>query len=204
MTCLSIFQQAVGVLPIVSYSQTIFDKARTNLEGKYWTIILGAVQMMSTIICLFVTDRFGRKSLMIISYVGAACTIGLVATYFTLQYYHVDTSEFALLPAVGVLLYKVMCSLGLTSLMPTLSGEVFPINVKAFGGMMVLLTTTLTGFVMTKLHASLDDSVGLHVPMWMYCMCGFIGALCTYFYLPETKGKTLEEIQKKFAKSLVK
>lgn len=201
VVCLSIFQHTTGFMAIMQYAQTLFDEAKTDLDGKYLTIIIGGVQLICAGICMFITDRYGRKLLLIISCIGAACTIAIVAIYFTLQHYRVNTSEFTWLSAIGLIMYFIMNSVGLAPVLPILSGEVYPMNVKALGGMLSLLVATLTSFIVIKLYAVLADNIGTYVPLWIFCASGFLGALFTYFYLPETKGKTLQQIQEKFKKS---
>ncbi|EFN64053.1 Sugar transporter ERD6 [Camponotus floridanus] len=101
MLCLSITQKMSGYQAILNYAQIIFDQMNVNLEGKYLTMILGVVQLIFTIICMFITDHSGRRSLLIISCIGSACSTAMVATYFSLQYNHINTKDITWLPATG-------------------------------------------------------------------------------------------------------
>jgi len=146
---------------------------------------------------MFITDHSGRKSLLIISCIGTACSTAMVAAYFNLQYNHINTKDITWLPATGIITYMIMHSLGLASLPFTLLSELFPTNVKVLGGTIVLTVICLTSSVVTKSYLIIADIAGIHVPFWIFTTCSFTGALFTFFYVPETKGKTFEQIQEK-------
>ncbi|XP_025269915.1 facilitated trehalose transporter Tret1 isoform X2 [Camponotus floridanus] len=164
MLCLSITQKMTGYQAILNYAQIIFDQMNVNLEGKYLTMILGVVQLIFTIISMFITDHSGRRSLLIIS-------------------------------CIGIITYVMMYALGLSSQPFTLLSEIFPINVKALGSMIILIARELLEFVVITSYMIIADIAGTHVPFWIFTACNFAGALFIFFYVPETKGKTLEQIQ---------
>lgn len=197
LMCLGMVQQLSGSQAVLQYAQMIFDEAHGNVEGKYLTMILGAVQLACAVVCMLLTDRSGRKPLLTISAVGSACSTAMVAVYFHLQYNRVDTSGIVWLPATGVILYVIMYALGLAALPFTMASELFPTNVKALGNMTGITVFHLTAFVVTKLFLVLSESAGLHAPFWIFTACSLAGAVFTLLYVPETKGRTLEQIQEK-------
>ncbi|XP_012230923.1 facilitated trehalose transporter Tret1-like isoform X2 [Linepithema humile] len=200
LLCLAAFQQLSGVSAILQFAEIIFDEANSSLKGKYLTMILGAVQLVSTIVCMFVIDRCGRKPLLIISAFGSGCSTAMVAIYFNLQYNHVNTNELVWLPITGVLTYMIMYSLGLAALVLTICSEVFPTNVKALGATLTVVALGVSGSVVGKLYLFIAENAGTHVPFWIFSACCFTCVLFTFFYVPETKGKTLEQIQEKLHK----
>jgi len=181
-------QQLSGSQAVLQYAQMIFDQANSDLEGKYLT---------SSIVCTIITDCSGRKPLLMMSTIGSACSTAMVAAYFHLQYNHVDTSNITWLPAIGVILYKIMHSLGLGALPSTMASELFPTNVKALGNMIGVITINATAFIVTKLYPIMSEDAGVHTPFWIFTACSLVSILFILFYVPETKGKTLEQIQKK-------
>jgi len=188
-------QQLSGSQAVMQYAQTIFDETNGNLEGKYLTMILGLVFVVCSIVCMIITDYSGRKSLLMISTIGSACSTAMVATYFQLQYNHVDISNITWLPATGVILYSVMHSLGLSPLPMTLASELFSTNVKALGTMIGGLTMSIASFLVVKLFPIISEDAGVHTPFWIFTAFSIAGALFTFLYVPETKGRTLEQIQ---------
>ncbi|XP_070158881.1 facilitated trehalose transporter Tret1-like isoform X2 [Polyergus mexicanus] len=153
--CLITIHQMSGVQAIEQYAELIFNQANSNLEGKYLTMILGTVQVISTIVCMFITDRSGRKSLLIIS------------------------------------------AIGLSALPNAMVSELFPTNVKPLGTMVTIISSGVEAFGVTKLYLVIADNFGLHIPFWIFTACSLAGALFTLVYVPETKGKTLQQIQEK-------
>lgn len=181
----------------MQYAEEIFDKTNSNLEAKYLTMILGALQASCTIICMFLTDCCGRKLLLIISSIGSACSTAIVAMYFTLQHYDMDTSEIVWLPVIGVFMYMIMYNLGLAPILSTLGGELYPMNIKAFGITLAMAISNVVSFLVTILYSVFEENFGVHVPFWIFSASGFLAALYVFCYLPETKGKTLQQIQEK-------
>ncbi|KAL6423317.1 hypothetical protein ACFW04_010155 [Cataglyphis niger] len=193
--CLIAIHQMSGVQAVEQYAESIFDQANSNLEGKYLTMILGTVQVVCTIVCMFVTDRSGRKLLLIISAIGSACSTAMVAIYFNLEHDYVDTSKLTWLPAIGVIMYVIMFSVGLSALPSTMIGELFPTNVKPLGTMVIIITAGIEAFGVTNLYPIIAHNFGQHIPFWIFTTCSLAGALFTLIYVPETKGKTLQQIQ---------
>ncbi|XP_029172547.1 facilitated trehalose transporter Tret1-like isoform X2 [Nylanderia fulva] len=184
-----------GIQAVEQYAELIFDQANSNLEGKYLTMILGMVQVVSTVVCMFVTDHSGKKSLLMISSIGSACSTAIVAIYFHLQHDNVNMSNLTWLPAVGVITYVIMFSLGLSALPIAMIGELFPTNVKALGSMITMFSSGVFAFGVTNLYLVIAENNGTHVPFWIFTACSLAGTLFTFLYVPETKGKTLEQIQ---------
>jgi len=127
-------------------------------------MILSVVQLTCSIVCMIVIDCSGRKSLLIISAIGSAFSIAIVATYFHLQYNHVDISNLTWLPITGVILYSVMYSLDLASLPITMAGELFSINVKALGTLIGGITISILVFVVVKLFPIISKDASMHTP----------------------------------------
>lgn len=190
-------QQLGGMQAVLQYTEMIFNEMENDLEGKYFTIILGVVQVVCTVVCMYVTDLSGRRPLLIISTIGAGSSMTLIAVYFYLRHINMDVSEIRWLPATGLIMYIVMFALGIASLPFTMIGELFPTNVKPLGSMITNTILHCCAFAVTKSYPILVDSVGIHVPFFIFAACNIAGAIFTIFYVPETKGKTLEQIQEK-------
>ncbi|XP_011164054.2 facilitated trehalose transporter Tret1 isoform X1 [Solenopsis invicta] len=195
VVCLCSIQQLSGIQAVLQYAQMIFDHANGKLEGKYLTMILGAVQLVCAVVCMMIIDRSGRKPLLTISAIGTACSSAIVASYFHLQYYHVDTSNIVWLPAICVILYIIMHSLGLGALPLTMASEMFPTNVKTLGIMTSVMMLNFIGFSIAELYPVISEKAGIHTPFWIFTACNLAGAVFTLLYVIETKGKTLEQIQ---------
>ncbi|XP_011256033.2 facilitated trehalose transporter Tret1 [Camponotus floridanus] len=185
--------QMSGAQAVIQYAQIILDQAHTNLEGKYLTMILGAIQVIFGTISMFLSDRIGRKPLLVISTIGAAFSTAIVATYFNLQYNYINTSNW--LPTIGITIYVIMYCSGLAPVTLTITSELFSINVKALGSTIVTIILNLWAFIVSKLYLIIANKYGTHVPFWTFTACSLAGTLFVLSYVPETKNKTLEQIQ---------
>ena len=192
---LFIMQQWSGSLAILSYAELIFNEMKSQLEGKYLTMILGGVQVMCTAINAFIVDRCNRRTLLLISASGISISTCLIALFFFLQYIEVDVSEIAWLPAAGSILYIVSFSFGLAALPFTMMSEIFPTNVKAVGSMIGMLCCNSSAFAVALSYQSIAEQCGIYVAFWFFSLIAALGVIFTYYFVPETRKKTLQEIQ---------
>lgn len=177
------------------YTETIFDQANIDIEGKYLAMILGIVQVICTGLCVLVVDRHGRRPLLIFSIFGCFLSTFIVAIYFNLKHENYDTSKIEWLPAIGCIMYVIFYSLGLAPIPTACVGELFPTNIKTLGCAFVVFCANLTGFTVGKLFQVISDSIGIHFAFWSFTLFNIIGFVYFYLFLPETKGKSLQEIQ---------
>lgn len=99
------------------------------------------------------------------------------------------------IPLVALFSYIVIFSLGMQTIPFLIMGEIFPTNVKAFATFIMELYFALTVTVVSKFFHWSSNSFGMHVPFLGFAVFSLIGLIFVIFLVPETKGKTLEEIQ---------
>ncbi|KAF7988599.1 hypothetical protein HCN44_001172 [Aphidius gifuensis] len=194
-TMLGLFQQLSGSQAIMLYTEKIFDQANVDIEGKYLAIILGVIQVICTGLCAVVVDRHGRRPLLLFSTIGSLLSTGSVAIYFNLKHENYNTSSIEWLPAFGCMMYVVFYSLGLAPLPTAMIGELFATNVKPLGCAIVVFVANFTGFLVGKMYQVVCDTIGTHFAFWTFTFFNIIAVFYIYICVPETKGKTLQEIQ---------
>lgn len=190
----AVFQQWCGTNVIFNYAQEIFANAGFDLGEMLFNILLtGVTNVVFTFVALYAVDRIGRKKLMLL---GAG---GLCAIYLILGgCYYLHAS--GVLMVVLVMLAIACYAMTLGPVTWVLLAEIFPNRVR---GMAVAVCTFAlwTGcFTLTYSFPLLNASLGSYGTFWLYaliCLAGFV-----YFSrrLPETKGKTLEEIERELTK----
>ena len=192
---LSVFQQFVGINVVLYYAGNIFrNMGNSNDSSMIQTIIVGIVNLVFTVLAIFTVDRFGRKPLMIIGGVGMAVSmfglgfsfyfgkLGIGALIFMLTY----TAAFAMSwgPVTWVLL-----------------SEIFPNSVRSAMSIAVA-AQWLANLIVSWTFPMLNDNIALTARFnhgfayWIYGIMGILSALFIWKVVPETKGKTLEEIEK--------
>lgn len=143
-------------------------------------------------------DKAGRKPLLIVSCLG--CCVALIgeSIYFYLQdVAKADVSYLSWLPTTGLVIYLIMNPIGIFTLPYILLGELFATNIKAVAISASTIFGVTIGFFVTKFFEPVSEVLGLHVTFGMFAIACILGILFVVFIQPETKGKTLAEIQEK-------
>ncbi|XP_050670798.1 facilitated trehalose transporter Tret1-like isoform X2 [Leptidea sinapis] len=195
---LKVLQYMTGMCAIQAYLEIIFRQG-SSLSGPYASIVYGFVQLGAGIGATFIIDHFGRRLLMLISSTGVALSLTTVGIYFYLQdAYQLNPERLASLsavPLVGVLSYIILYSIGLGNLPYLLQAELFPINVKTVASSIATMLACILNFVVTKSYQGIKDVFGHYTVFWAFASIAYFGIFFIYYFVPETKGKTLEEVQ---------
>jgi magnesium-transporting ATPase (P-type) len=136
---------------------------------------------------------------MISSGVMSLCLAGL-GVYFYLLDTNVDVSAFGLIPLICVVLFIIMFSLGFGPIPWTMMGELFPAKIKGAASALACVENYVLVFVVTKTFQNLLESLGSAGTFWMFAGICIVATVFVFFVVPETKGKSLEEIQQELAK----
>jgi len=194
---LLIFQQVSGIDAIIFYTVSIFHSAGSEVDDHLATIYVGLVQLIANFVSLFIVDRAGRRPLLIAS--GALMCVALTAlgTHFHLQKYGMYQS-LGLLPLISLMVFMIGFSIGYCSIPFLLMGELIPEKQRSFLSSIAGSLNLGIMFVIIKTYHDLKNSVGEDGTFWFYsfvclCSCPFV-----YFLVPETKGKSLMEIEEFF------
>lgn len=191
-------QQCSGSMAIISYAQMTFNATGNQFEGKYVTMIVGVVQVVCAAASTAIVDRFGRRKLLVISAAGTGFSTALIGLFFYIQSSGVyDVRRIVWLPAIGVILYIFMYAFGLAGLPFTLISELFPTNVKALGSALGIMSCNGFSFVVTLSYQSIAADFGLYTVFWIFTVVSLLGVFFVYAYVPETRGRTLQEVQEK-------
>ena len=190
----AVFQQWCGTNVIFNYAQEIFAGAGYNLGDMLFNIVLtGITNVVFTFVAIFTVDRIGRRALMLIGSGGLAAIYAVLGGCY---YAHVTGFFMVILVVAAIACYAM--TLGPVTWV--LLAEIFPNRVR--GVAMAVCTFALwTGcFTLTYSFPLLNASLGSFGTFWIYAA---ICALCTFYFifrLPETKGKTLEQIERELVK----
>ena len=191
---LAIFQQWCGINVIFNYAHEIFSSAGYAVSDVLMNIVVtGITNVIFTFVAIYTVDKWGRRTLMLI---GSA---GLALIYLTLgTCYFLDVSG---LPMLLLVVLAIACyAMSLAPVVWVVLSEIFPVKIR---GMAMALSTFflwVACFVLTYTFPVLNESIGAEGTFWLYggiCLAGF---LFIRRKLPETKGKTLEEIEKELIK----
>ncbi|KAK7284314.1 hypothetical protein RJT34_19059 [Clitoria ternatea] len=189
---LMILQQFGGVNAIAFYATSIFISA--GFSGSIGTIAMVAVQIPMSTLGVFLMDKSGRRPLLLISASGTCLGCFLAALSFLLQDLHIWKEVSPILALVGVLVYTGSFSLGMGAIPWIIMSEIFPINVKGSAGSLVTLVSWFCSWIVSYAFNFLMTWNSSGTFFIFASICGFT-ILFVAKLVPETKGRTLEEIQ---------
>jgi len=123
--------------------------------------------------------------------------LGILGYYFMLKDSGSNLSAIGWLPLTSLALFNIVFSIGYGSVPFTVISEIFPPETKSFASSFSIMIHWSLVFAVTKLFPIMEDKMGQAVTFWTFSCFTLTSAAFAYFVLPETKGKTLQEIQKK-------
>jgi MFS transporter, SP family, xylose:H+ symportor len=196
---LSVFQQFVGINVVLYYAGNIFRNMGSSTNTSLLqTIIIGIVNLTFTVLAILTVDRFGRKPLMIIGASGMA--VSMIALGFTFY-----TGNPGLVALIFMLTYTASFAMSWGPVTWVLLAEIFPNSIR--GAMSIAVAAQwIANWVISLTFPMMNDNQWLTrqfnhgFSYWIYGVMGLIAAVFMWKLVPETKGKTLEEIEKLWKK----
>lgn len=187
---LAFLQQWSGVNVIIYYAADIFQAAGYTLKQMMLNIVvIGSVMVLSVFITLFTVDKFGRKKLLLIG------TSAMAFLYLLIGYsFYVDQGGWVV---VFLVLANVMFySFTLAPLLWVVLSEIFPTRIRGAAMSIAALAHWVGNFTLTYSFPTIKENLGWANNFWLYGVICAIGFVVLYLVLPETKGKSLEQIEK--------
>ncbi|KAF8103253.1 hypothetical protein N665_0188s0200 [Sinapis alba] len=197
---LLVLQQLGGINGVLFYSSTIFESAGVTSSNAA-TFGVGAIQVVATAISTWLVDKAGRRLLLTISSVGMTISLVIVAAAFYLKEFVSHDSDMysmlSILSVVGVVAMVVCFSLGMGPIPWLIMSEILPVNIKGLAGSIATLANWFISWLIT-MTANLLLAWSSGGTFTLYALvCAFTVVFVT-LWVPETKGKTLEELQAMF------
>ena len=191
---LSVFQQFVGINVVLYYAGDVFrSMGAGNDAALLQTIIVGAVNLTFTVVAIFTVDRFGRKPLMIIG----AIAMGVSMLALGLSFF---AGKVGLVSLIFMLSYVAAFAMSWGPVTWVLLSEIFPNSIK--GAMSIAVAAQwLANLAISWTFPMMNESSVLTrlfnhgFSYWIYGIMGFLAAWFVLKLVPETKGKTLEQIE---------
>lgn len=190
---LSVFQQAIGINAVLYYAPRIFESAGAEGGGMMQTVIMGVVNIAFTCIAIFTVDRFGRKPLLIIGSIGMA-----VGAFAVALCDHMGIK--GIVPVFSVIVYAAFFMMSWGPICWVLISEIFPNTIRGKAVAIAVAFQWIFNYIVSSTFPALYD----FSPMFAYSLYGIICVVAAIFvwrWVPETKGKTLEDMSKLWRKN---
>ena len=191
---LMVIQQFSGINAVMFYTVSIFKSAGFE-QSELATVVIGAVQVVATFVACFLMDRTGRRRLLII----AGSLMSFTCATFGYYYYAVSTgtspASLSWLAILSLVLYIIGFSLGWGPVPMLVMSEIFPARARGAASGIAVLSNWFCAFIITKEFLFFQEVLGQAGTFWLFGICCLSGVMFVAKYLPETKGKSLEDIE---------
>ncbi|XP_050304282.1 facilitated trehalose transporter Tret1-like isoform X2 [Anthonomus grandis grandis] len=193
---LNALQHCIGSGIIIMNIHTILGKSiALYFDVSLSAIFVGVFMLSGVLLASAIIDQIGRKQLLMISSVLTGSVLLIISIYLHLKHVGYNVDALSWIPVICILIYSATFTLGLGTVPMVLTAELFPVKVKTYCIALTELFYMGPGIIMINLYLVISKSYDLYVPFYFFTASSFIGACLIMLFLPETKGKTLEEIQ---------
>jgi SP family galactose:H+ symporter-like MFS transporter len=200
---LAVFQQITGINAIIYYADDIFAKAgftspEAQTQATTWAI--GAVNVVATLIAIAFIDRLGRRPLLLAGLIGMGVSLAVAgAAFFMLATPHAGTASAhvaGIATLIALIAFIISFAFSLGPVVWTLINEIFPGEIR---GRAVAFATALNwgaAFLVSEFFLSLVNLIGEAQTFWLFALFCIAAFIWIYARVPETKGRSLEDIEK--------
>ncbi len=195
-------QICTGINTIIYYTATIFKAAgfTDTLGALYASIGVGLVNFFMTFVAILYTDKIGRKPLLYAGLIGMTVSLFALGGSFCLTNALGESMKWI---AVGSIITFIACfAFSLGPICWLVISEIMPLKIRGIAMSISTMSNFVFNFIVTFSFPVIIEKLGEALTFWVF---GFIGILSIFFvwrFLPETKGKSLEEIEKNWQKNI--
>ncbi len=188
---LFILQQVSGINVVIYFAPSIFaaagmDGASTQILA---TVGVGLVNMLTTVLAMWLVEKVGRRKLLYIGFAGAAAMLIVISLGTELQAVNLSAITF-----LAVLVYIAFFAIAIGPIPHLMMAEIFPIHVRNTGMGLASICNWGFNFLVVFTFPLMIKGLGTATTFWVYAIACILGLVFTRFYVPETRGVSLEAI----------
>lgn len=184
------FQQWCGINVIFNYAQEIFTSAGYGVSDILFNIVVtGVTNVIFTFVGMYTVDKLGRRSLLLFGSIGLACIYAILGACY---YFHITGVVVLILVVAAIACYAMT----LAPVTWVVISEIFPNRIRGMAMAVSTFSLWAACFVLTYTFPLLNTGLGAYGTFWLYGIICILGYVFIKSNLPETKGKSLENIEK--------
>ena len=194
---LAVLQQATGINTVIYFAPTIFEfagyaDATASIAA---SVGVGIVNVILTIISIFLVDKVGRRPLLLFSMSGMVLSLLGLGLVFS-----IGASSLGLYTAVFLMTYIASFAIGLGPIFWLLIAEIYPLKVRGKAMSAATVANWSSNFIISLTFLSLVSLFGTNGVFFIYALIGLLSLIFVWKFVPETKGLSLEAITEKIEK----
>uniref|UniRef100_A0A182P8A2 Major facilitator superfamily (MFS) profile domain-containing protein n=1 Tax=Anopheles epiroticus TaxID=199890 RepID=A0A182P8A2_9DIPT len=186
--------QLSGCFALINYTAQIFADSGSDLDPNMAAIVVGAIQIIGSYGSTIIVDRCQRKHVYIVTSFFAAIGLFAMGTHGYLKSQHVDVSAINWIPVASLSFVIFIASVGLLPLTFVILSEILPPKVRGLGGSLCTAFLWTISFLVVKYFPVMVELIGLHGCMWVFCAVCLSAGLFNAIFIPETRGRSIEQI----------
>lgn len=191
--------QFSGSNAIAFYTVTILKESLGGSVNEYAaTIAVDAVRLGSSIVACVVVKKYGRRPLTMFSGIGTSFSLFFLSLHLYLSADNIELKRFYGIPLTLILLYVFFLTIGLTPIAWTLTGELIPLKYRAIGSALVTSFNFFGIFAVVKTSPTLFEMYHDYGAFLVYGILCFSGTIWLMIFMPETKNRTLQDIEESY------
>ncbi|XP_035459301.2 facilitated trehalose transporter Tret1 isoform X1 [Spodoptera frugiperda] len=194
--------QWCGVNTITFYAIEVFEASGAMANKNWLAISMGIVRVIFTVIGCILCRKCGRRVLTFVSAFGCGVTMIILSVYmYFIKFWkdHDMPPQYSWVPVASIFLFVIFCTLGYLIIPWVMIGEVYPTQVRGIVGGMTTCVAHMSVFSVVKTFPFLKSQLNDYGVFGLYGTMSLLAIIYFYFYLPETKGRTLQEIEDYFS-----
>ena len=192
---LAVLRQLTGLSLATFYAPTIFELAGSHSASTaiLETVGLGVVFVAMSLVAMKLVDKVGRRPLMLFGLVGML--LGLIILGITFYLPKTEGGVMGYLAVGGLLFFVAAWTIGPGSVVQLVIAEIYPLQIRALAMSVATAVIWATYLLVTLTFLSLIQALGRSYTFWFYAALCVVAWLYVYYFMPETKGLSLEEIE---------
>src|SRR6266550_3049002 len=189
---LAVFQQITGINTVIYYAPKILQAAGFNSASGaiLATVGVGIVNVAMTIVAMFLVDRVGRRPLLLVGIAGMIITLGALGLSF-----RYPSGQLAWIAVICLMGYVASFAIGLGPIFWLLIAEIYPLKIRGLAEGTAATFNWASNLIVSLTFLTLVEKLGASSTFLLYAIASVASWLFAYYFVPETRGRTLEQIE---------
>ncbi len=188
---LAILQQFVGINTVIYYAPIIFNRTGAGAASAVGaTVWVGVINFLFTLVAIWLIDKIGRKRLLIYGAIGMTVSLFMIGLLFAAKAF---AGPWIL---IFILIYIASFAASFGPVVWVLISEIYPNRIRGRAASTATVSNWVSNFIVSLLFPVMLEGLGEPVSFWVFCAWCIISLIFVAILCPETKGKSLEEIEK--------